>query len=70
MDITIEAVLRSGDTNIDTLTSESYHMRVEVDSESKQIRIPVFDKEDNIQLIVIDGVTPFMGHPKVDGCCE
>ncbi len=70
MDIKVAPVVIPGRTNMDTPTSEPYHMRVEVDEEKKQIRIPVFNDQNEIELIIIDGVTPFMGHTKVQGCCE
>ena len=70
MNIRVSPAIAIQASDIDTPTSEPYHMRVEVDEENKQIRIPIFNEKDEIQLIVIDGVTPFMGHLKVDGCCK
>ncbi len=70
MEIKIAPVVIPGRTNIHMPTSEPYHMRVEVDEDNKQIRIPVFNEKDELELVIIDGVSPFMGHPKVDGCCE
>ena len=70
MNIKVSPAIVVQASDINTRTSEPYHMRVEVDEENKQIRIPVFNEKDEIQLIVIDGVTPFMGHSKVDECCR
>ena len=70
MDIKVSPAIVVQASDINTRTSEPYHMRVEVDEENKQIRIPVFNEKDEIQLIVIDGVSPFMGHPKTQECCR
>ncbi len=70
INIKISSAIAIQASDINTRTSEPYHMRVEVDEENKQIRIPIFNEKDEIRLIVIDGVTPFMGHPKIEGCCK
>lgn len=56
-------------TNLITDSSEAYHLRCEVDRESRLIHLGVFD-EGKIQVITIKGVTPFMGHPKTNSCCQ
>ena len=70
MNIRIAPVNKQSETQIDTLTSESYHLRVAVDTKNKQIRIPVIDLQGDIQLIVIDGVSPMLGHNKTGECCN